>query len=195
MSTTRHADERDATEALKAEEADDDVEIWPRIEKRLKAEGIDTAANRMHGDSADVADAKPHPIDLLTDEQVDRLLFEHDELQSILRTDPAERAAVERAKVTLGVWTQESEYQRNAEIAALARRAEEEREAQHQRHSAMKRGSLDSTVAERAGPKRRKQPSSSRQDGQTKQKSKKGRTAAPAAVSLRDQRDESDWSD
>ncbi|GAC75445.1 hypothetical protein PANT_15d00077 [Moesziomyces antarcticus T-34] len=195
VSTTRHADERDATEALKAEEADDDVEIWPRIEKRLKAEGIDAAANRMHGDSADVADAKPHPIDLLTDEQVDRLLFEHDELQSILRTDPAERAAVERAKVTLGVWTQESEYQRNAEIAALARRAEEEREAQHQRHSATKRGSLDSTVAERAGPKRRKQPSSSRQDGQTKQKSKKGRTRAPAAVSLRDQRDESDWSD
>lgn len=196
VSTTRRADERDAAEAVKAEEADDDdAEVWPRIEKRLEAEGIQSAVDRTHGDSADAVDAKPHPIDLLTDEQVDRLLFEHDELQSILRADPAERAAVERAKVALGAWTQESEYQRNAEIAALARRAQEEREAQHQRHSAMKRESLDSTVADRAGPKRRKKPSSSRHDGQTKQTSKKRRTRSQAAVSLRDQRDESDWSD
>ncbi|SJX65687.1 uncharacterized protein SRS1_16311 [Sporisorium reilianum f. sp. reilianum] len=189
-----------------------DEEVWPRVQQRLEAAG---AVSKKNVDDHRPAD---HPIDLLTDDQVDRLLFDADELASLFRTDPVELAAFERAKVAAGEWTLQSDHQRNAEIAALARSLEDESAPAR----TVKAARSDSTTVDAAPAsasttnKRRKKrsspslapsssPSSAAAAAQTKppsttRSSKRRRTPASAAaanttVSLREQHEESDWSE
>lgn len=182
------------TQLADAATKDANDEVWPRVQQRLEAAGAlekkDEPAN--------------HPIDRLTDDQVDRLLFDADELPSLFRTDPMELAAFEQAKVAAGDWTIQSDHQRNAEIAALAQSLEQ-KPAPARKIKGAREDSMLMDVAEAIGSKtvkRRKQttssPSSSvaaeTQSLSTTEPSKRQRAAA-VNVSLRDQQEESDWSD
>lgn len=168
------------------------AEMWPRIEARLKASGaLDQSMERQEGGLTD----RPHPIDLLSDEQVDQLLFNVNELNSIFRTDPAELAAFERVKVAAGDWPSKSEHRRNADFEALARRVVGD--ATPTQHS--KRGD-SATPSNTDAHKRRKR---SLQVPQSTQKQSRARTTETipltqrpqSTVSLSAQQEESDWSD
>ncbi len=91
---------------------DEPEDVWTRLK-----DGICSATAFSIGQQGS---STAHPIDLLSDDQVDRLLFDDKELSSIFRTDPAELAAFERIKVAAGDWPAVSAEQRNAEFIAFA---------------------------------------------------------------------------
>ncbi|SPO29972.1 uncharacterized protein UTRI_06278_B [Ustilago trichophora] len=168
-------------------EEDGDGEAWPRIQTRLQASGIlDSPAN------SEGVGSQQHPIDLLTDDQVDQILFDTDELAPIFRTDPAELAAFERAKVAAGDWPAKSEHERNAEFAAFARSVVRDQSPARQKK---RKDSAASPVAEtssnpsKGGQIRKRQLQTS-----SLSKSKK-RSRLPSKLSLEEQLEESDWSD
>ncbi|TKY87923.1 hypothetical protein EX895_003019 [Sporisorium graminicola] len=182
-----------------------DDEVWPRIQHRLEAVGALKQKN----------EPDEHPIDLLTDDQVDEMLFESDELAALFRVDKVELAAFERAKIAAGDWPIQADHQRNAELADLARGLEQ-KSASSSRKVKIPRDeqiSADAAPAKEARTdKRRKAPSPSqappsspssssaatrRQLLSTTRSSKRPRAAAAGArakVALREQQEESDWS-
>ncbi|KAJ9478527.1 Siderophore transcription factor [Pseudozyma hubeiensis] len=192
----------------------DDVEVWPRVQQRLEAAGALHQRDLNH-------DSKTfcHPIDLLTDEQVDDLLFDSNELSSFFRTDPVERAVFERAKVAAGNWPSQSEEERDAEFATLARsldtkslppaKSKAERNgstppsspaAALEGNTTRKRAAeatepaVVAAAAAAAAAGSQLKPQDPLQTGLTSRLHK--RVKAPLAeVSLREQEEESDWSD
>ncbi|SPO29329.1 uncharacterized protein UTRI_06278 [Ustilago trichophora] len=173
-------------EALLEEDAGE--EVWPRIQTRLQASGILDEST----DTACVGSGQ-HPIDLLTDDQVDRVLFDTDELDSIFRTDPVELAAFERAKVAAGDWPAKSEYERNAEFAAFAQSmVREQSPATGQRKRKDPAASSDTDTS----PNTSKRLQTRRKQHQPPSPSKsKTRPRLPSKLSLEEQLEESDWSD
>ncbi len=64
----------------------DEEERWPRFQSKLMAAGV-----LSHKDDDNNKTPSAHVIDTLTDDQVDRLLFDAGEMASLFRTDPEER--------------------------------------------------------------------------------------------------------
>ncbi|KAF6767211.1 hypothetical protein PSEUBRA_003265 [Kalmanozyma brasiliensis GHG001] len=173
-------------------------EVWSRVRRKLEAAGLLDA-----GVGDDGRRSSAHPLDALTDAQVDELLFDVDEMASLLRTDPTERSDVERAKIAAGVWPATFEHERNAEIAALARSMER----QSPPAQAIKIESYQSvsspesaSSSSRRRSKRGKGSSATVKTELTthpesRAQSQKRTRIKPFGVSLREQLDESDWSE
>lgn len=170
-------------------------ETWPRIRSRLLEAGIDGASTQNKEEEIDV-----HLIDLLADDQVDRLLFDGDELNSLLRTDPAELDAFERAKIAAGDWSPRTMGRRDTDPAGHARRvhgqAADDPQADVRKPSASPSASAAAAAvrAPKPGPNRprpHKEPFIGSSDPSRPLKRARG----PTRVSLREQNEESDWSD
>ena len=198
---SRSSELPEETETLTVQDAE---EVWPRIQQRLKAAG---ALDRPSTD---------HPIDLLSDDQVDQLLFDSDELSSLFRTDPAELAAFERTKIAAGDWPPQADRPRDQECVAMARSLHSEptsaREIAKVPRDSRADGSSAATVPNTLRTRKRASrseksntvgsvvdPQSQMQSKSPSQSraSKRVHHAATqaASVTLREQQEESDWSD
>lgn len=158
-------------------------DVWSRLKARLETNDAlpDLDAARKSSGSG------LHPIDLLSDDQVDDLLFDPEELSSVLRTDPAELLAFERAKIVSGDWPAVSEHQRNLEFTALA---QTELTDQPKRPPRKVKKDLKAAAETARNDLKRGQRAGKRPMSQAKK-----RTRRLSNVSLRQQQEESDWSD
>ncbi|KAJ1026348.1 hypothetical protein NDA16_002435 [Ustilago loliicola] len=161
-------------------EASDRQGCWSRVAIRLREGGV------LQGPTTET-----HPIDLLSDDQVDQWLFDNNELDSLLRTDPTELALFEQAKVAAGDWPVKSADERNAEFTSLAWSVAQDLASNDQSASSWRR------MDERDRHKRKERSSNTIEaetpDSFTLQQNK--RAGPPSPVSLREQQEESDWSD
>lgn len=117
-----------------------------------------------------------HALDVLTDEQIDALLFTSEELDSVFRSSQAERDAVLAAKVAAGIWDQAAPASYDFPIRQQLR---PDAPKPCRSHTYGKRGS------ETGGAKR---PKLSMSSGQAY-------LNTVSAIALEDQHEESDWSD
>ncbi|GAC97987.1 siderophore transcription factor [Pseudozyma hubeiensis SY62] len=192
------------------EDAGDEVEVWPLVQQRLEAAGA------LHQRDVDPESKSCcHPIDLLTDEQVDDLLFDSNELSSFFRTDAAERAVFERTKVAAGDWPSQSKQERDAEFATLARsldtkslppaksKAERNNSTPPSSPAAAPEGdttrkraaeALEPAVVAAAPSDSQRKPRNPLQSTSSSRPTKRVKAPLPE-VSLRAQEEESDWSD
>lgn len=189
-----HASDRESAIGAEYEE------VWPRIQAKLKGQGISSSLAGRRDE-----EAKVHPIDLLSDEQVDTLLFSADELNSIFRADPAELAAFERVKIAAGNWPAVSVEAHNADFVACATsKAHSDAKGHRRRVKAKGQASLTHRPTSSTGTKRQKtqhrkeQPVSAAGPhaghASLSKPHKRERSTLPK-VSLRHQQEESDWSD
>ncbi|SNX87345.1 uncharacterized protein MEPE_06055 [Melanopsichium pennsylvanicum] len=170
----------DSNSALDDEEStkeDKSVAAWPRIRKKLE----DAAA--LNGSAS-----QNHPIDLLNDNQVDEFLFDDNELAAILRTDPDELAAFEKAKIAAGDWPVKSERQRNAEFALYA-------QSQIKGNGCAEPSPTRSSEFERKHAHKRKQHPTHESSSQPTNYHASTVARISSKISLREQQEESDWSD
>lgn len=176
----------------------DNSDAWSRVRRKLEAAGVLDAGVGEAGRRSSA-----HPLDALTDDQVDQLLFDADEMASLFRTDPIERSAVEQAKIAAGDWPVTFEHERNAEIAALARSMERQplpaKVAKVEpRQSASSPEPTQSSLKRRS--KRFKGSSATvKAEGtsylELAARPKKRTRTRVVSVSLREQLEESDWSE
>ncbi|KAJ1036452.1 hypothetical protein NDA13_000332 [Ustilago tritici] len=174
----RDGRDRDDIRISVSSQARDYAAIWPSIASRLQQAGV------LEGPLAET-----HPIDLLSNEQVDQWLFDAKELDSLLRTDPTEIAMFERAKVAAGDWPAQSADERNAEFILLAKNIAQELASKENSSSSPR------SVGRRGKkrPKHTTNPSEASHGVSSSHQSKRPRPLSP--VPLREQKDESDWSD
>lgn len=174
------ADDNDGA-AMSSLDASDHQGVWSRVAVRLREGGV------LQSQSTDA-----HPIDLLSDDQVDQWLFDDNELNSLLRTDPTELALFEQAKVAAGDWPTKSDEERNAEFSRLARNIVRSLASDEEEPSS-------ALQVDELNPRKRKKHKTSPMEApampgsHTTQQSQRPRPLS--TVSLREQQDESDWSD
>lgn len=194
------------TDMDEATEDANDEQVWPRMQQKLEAAG---ALNRAT--ASDVSKPVVHPIDLLTDDQVDQLLFDANELASLFRTDPVERSIIERAKVAAGDWPAQSDQERNAEFAAIARSLHQKSPSRGELESQRNKSTEHANSTRPAGLNRgktrkqadsRKKPSAEAESesktswhSSSTSRARKRIKNVIVSVSLREQEQESDWSD
>lgn len=142
-------------------------EFWPKVQQRV-AGATSAPISTIDGQSP------PHPIDRLSEEQVDELLFSRNELASIFRTDPHELAAFEHAKVAAGEWQPDSP-------GSLNHRQPTSVAAADQQTGLKRKKNVNNVEQKRTGKKRCRRPDEVHPLSQP--------------TSLHDQAEESDWSD